>query len=335
MSPIRVAFIGCGAVVERSHLPAIHQIPDLSTTVLIDQNTTQIKSLSERYEVTHTGDDVNKYIDDFDLAVIATPSATHYDICKSLLQNNKHVLVEKPVSESYEQAMQLVQIAEQKNKLLAVSLVRRYLNHYRLFKSLIDSDIVGEIHEFIVEEGGNYNWPVQSVSIFHKEKAGGGVLIDTGAHLLDACMWWFGEFTEVDYYDDDMGGVEADCEIKVKMKIGCQGVIRMSRIRPLENRIQVTGVKGKLSMNLGSGELSLELDNKPEQFKGTAYNSGYSVGSTVDLFISQFNRILKCLNSGMISSADSNLVTGRQCLESIRLIEACYANRKEIEPCFF
>jgi len=55
-------------------------------------------------------------------------------------------------------------------------------------------------------------WKVASDFMFRKE-AGGGVLADTGAHLLDLLLWWLGDYESVEYCDDAVGGVEADCEL--------------------------------------------------------------------------------------------------------------------------
>ena len=69
-----------------------------------------------------------------------------------------------------------------------------------------------------------YSWPVASDFMFRKD-AGGGVLADTGAHVLDTVLWWLGDWDKVEYHDDAHGGVEADCLLKLTMKSGAVGTV--------------------------------------------------------------------------------------------------------------
>ena len=57
---------------------------------------------------------------------IVTPTTTHFELAKVLLQQGKHVLVEKPMTDSSEQAAELIQIAQQKNCVLQVGHVERF-----------------------------------------------------------------------------------------------------------------------------------------------------------------------------------------------------------------
>ena len=330
--PLRVAFIGCGAVVEKSHLPALVQVKNLIATVAIDYNETQLTTLSEQYQILHSGTNIEKFTDQFDLAVVATPSASHYEITKTLLDQGKHVLVEKPLSSEYQQACDLVDLAKKANLTLGVSLVRRYLNHYKLFKTLLDSEIIGAIKSFNVEEGGIFNWPVQAESFYQKNKSGGGVLIDTGAHLLDACIWWLGNYATVQYSDDSLGGVEADCQLNLTMESGATGVITMSRVRGLQNSIHVIGEKGILTMHLITGEITLDLNGSSTSLQGRAVQrEGSNNYSTVDLFSKQYRKMVSRIYTDRDN--DIGLVTGEQSLESIRLIEACYTERQQSDSC--
>jgi predicted dehydrogenase len=65
-------------------------------------------------------------------------------------------------------------------------------------------------------EGGQFDWPVRSTGYFTRAQSGGGVLQDIGTHVLDLLAWWFGEPEALLYEDDAMGGVEANCRIRVR-----------------------------------------------------------------------------------------------------------------------
>ena len=63
-------------------------------------------------------------------------------------------------------------------------------------------------------------WPFATDFLLKKEMAGGGVLADFGVHVLDLLLWWLGDWAEVEYRDDAMGGIESDCEMRLTMRSG-------------------------------------------------------------------------------------------------------------------
>jgi len=331
MNPVRVAYIGCGAVVERSHLPALQNVESMKPSVLVDLNQSQLDALAGIYGVNNSGPSIHKFIDEFDLAVVATPSATHYEIGKNLLQQGKHVLMEKPLAVRFEEARELVELSLSKQRVLAVSLVRRLLPHFQLFKSLLDSSVIGQVTKFEVEEGAVFNWPVQGSGFFNHAKSGGGVLIDNGAHLLDALLWWLGDFKEVSYRDDAQGGVEADCHLDLLMKSGALGTVKMSRLRNLRNEITVHGELGVLKMSLVSGEIDLKPSGAALSLSGRAFsNEGSVMPTTLSLFEQQYQGIVNKINGQ--PAVDASMTSAESCLPSIKLIETCYQNRTSADP---
>ena len=330
MTSLRIAYIGCGAVVQRSHLPALASIPELVVNVLIDTDEAQRTALGDTYDVKNLGESFSPFSEQFDLAVIATPSVSHYALAKELLECGKHVLVEKPLSVEYDQACELVELAKQKNRILSVSLVRRFLPHFRLLKSLLSAQVIGQVQHFDIEEGAVFNWPVQGAGFYRHQTSGGGVLMDNGAHLLDACLWWFGNYQSVNYKDDAQGGVEAECHLDLMLSSGASGTITMSRLRNLDNQVNVIGDKGQLVMDLASGDIDLTIGGAPVSLSGKATLEGrHPKVDTVGLFVHQYTELYRVINSVTVKDK-TDLVFGRDCLESIRLIDACYKNREPL-----
>jgi len=328
MNKLRMAYIGCGAVVERSHLPAILNCRKFSVSCLIDFNQDQRTRLAEQYQVVNHGESLEKFIQEFDVAVIATPSATHYHLVKQLLNLGKHVIVEKPLATDYVSAKLLVELAQEKKLTLSVSLVRRFLPHFKLFKSLLSTNLLGDIQTFTIEEGNIFNWPVQGDGFYDSSVSGGGVLLDNGAHLLDACLWWLGNYKKVTYYDDAQGGVEAECHLELTLENGIRGTVQMSRLRQLSNNIHIFGDRGKLSMDLASGDIDLMINDSMVDLRGSAFHKGKPVQvQTGDLFERQYHSFYNAVTNNDVDG-ESDLVLGRDCLWSIKLIEECYENRQ-------
>ncbi len=77
---------------------------------------------------------------DFDSAIVATSSTTHYEIAKVLFKNNIHCLIEKPVTTNYENAKELFDLAESNNKTLLVDHTFLYDSSILKLKEIIDSN---------------------------------------------------------------------------------------------------------------------------------------------------------------------------------------------------
>ena len=135
---------------------------------------------------------------------------------------------------------------------LAINLIRRRYNSFRIAKQLLDADMLGRVNEVKCQEGRIFGWPLSSMDLLDPQRAGGGVLMDTGTHNLDILRWLFsGELELVSYEDDSLGGVEANCDLELKIKnehdeIPCQIMLGRSRILP--NNIIISGDRGSLEI---------------------------------------------------------------------------------------
>jgi predicted dehydrogenase len=83
-----------------------------------------------------------------DAVAIATPVSTHYNLAKQALLADKHVWLEKPMTETVEQAEELIELAEKKKKILFVDHTFVYTGAVRKMKELIEKDELGDIVYF-------------------------------------------------------------------------------------------------------------------------------------------------------------------------------------------
>lgn len=83
-----------------------------------------------------------------DAVVIATPAATHFKLAALALEKGKHVLVEKPLTTDYQDAIKLVQLAKKVNKILMVDHIFVYSEPVKKLKKLIDQKFLGDIYYF-------------------------------------------------------------------------------------------------------------------------------------------------------------------------------------------
>lgn len=108
---------------------------------------TSIKKFYPTIETVTNPDDVI-YSREIEAVVIATPVSTHFPFAKKVLEANKHVLIEKPMTNSIIEAEELIQLASKKNNVLMVDHTFLYTGAVQKMKELIDDDKIGKIKYF-------------------------------------------------------------------------------------------------------------------------------------------------------------------------------------------
>lgn len=318
---LRLGIIGCGAVTKRGHLPALKNISLYKLEMLVNEDENIVKNLCQRYKVPKYSTDFRDCFDKIDAAIVALPHHLHANVSIGLLQHGIHVLCEKPIAMSYLQACKMLKAAAQNSSILSVNYVRRFYWSSRKVKEIIQSRDLGPPLSIICEEGSTYEWPTVSGFFFNPKYAGGGVTIDTGAHLFDMLLWWLGEYpTKIDYKDDNFGGVEAESEAKFLFSSGVEARIRMSRLVPLKNSYELIFEKGKIIYFLGNfNKIMISKDNISTSVYSPKRNS----------FISYFRMMLEDFALSIIENRQP-FITAKEAVECTKLIKQCYATKKEM-----
>lgn len=257
--PMRVAIVGCGAVAEMKHLPSLMGSKMLIVKALVEPQQERLKQLGQKFGIENlltTIDGIEQYAD---LAIVATPHHLHAPLGISLMKKGLHILVEKPLATTVQEALSMIDTARQHKRKINVGLIRRFYPSYRLVRQILEQGWLGEIETFDFREGSIFSWPAVSDTLFRKDSAG-GVLYDVGSHTLDMLLSWLGEFQAVEYWDDNVGGVEANCLLKIGLKNGVQGTVELSRTRQLRNTCIIKGTKGELEVGtVFNGPLTLRI----------------------------------------------------------------------------
>src|SRR5581483_5096919 len=325
----RLAIIGCGAVVDHHLVPALKRVGWMPS-VLIDTSPKRIGVVAQRMgskgKTAITGSDWRALLDQFDAAIVAVPHSLHAPIGIGLAEAGKHVFMEKPLATNTADCEQMIEAADARGVVLSVGLLRRYLRIARWTKALLDAGVLGEIKHFSVREGFVFNWDTSTDAVLRPNLAGGGVLIDTGAHTLDLILWWLGDVASLEYRDDAQGGVEADCEIECRMASGATGRIELSRTRDLRNSIRIEGSKGFVEVHLYKNEVLAGSSN------ALAFTHDGISGQQMEpqFFPELFDAELRDFK--ISASGEGKVgVTGRDGVKSVDMIARCYAARQPLK----
>jgi predicted dehydrogenase len=298
---------------------------DIKPALLVDINLPRAQTLADSFHALRASDDYRSCLGEFDAAIVASPHHLHAPICVDLLRRGIHVLVEKPMAMTAGECHDMNAAAEEGKAVLAVGLMRRYQQNIRWAKAVLDAGVLGSIESFDFQEGSVYGWPVASGFFFRKETAGGGVLMDTGAHTLDLLLWWLGDVVSFEYYDDSYGGVEADCKLHLMLTSGASGVVELSRTRDLRNSAILRGKRGEIEVGLGNRKYVSASSKEILAYSDGTVKSDPEVKQLFrDLYVSQLKDWLRAIETGQVPC-----VAGTEAARSVRFIEACYARRQE------
>lgn len=124
-----------------------NQSPNCELSYLCDANTSQLEKISALYPQAALVDNVDELLlkQDLDAVAIATPVSTHYALTKKALLSGKHVLVEKPMTDSVAEAQELVTIAKEQSLTLMVDHTFNYTSAIQKLKALIQKEELGEL----------------------------------------------------------------------------------------------------------------------------------------------------------------------------------------------
>lgn len=325
---LRLAVVGCGAVAAIHHLPAISLSGNAEAVMLVDADPGRARDLASRFGVPETATDYRSLPGRVDAAIVALPNSLHAPVSIDLLRQGIHVLVEKPMALNVRECDAMIAAAEAGRAVLAVGLEFRFFDSSLLVRNLLHDGLLGKIHRFEMHQGVIPRWPFATDFLLKKETAGGGVLADFGVHVLDLLLWWLGDWTDVEYWDDAQGGIESDCELRLGFSSGLTGRVEISRTRNLANACLFEGERASLEVGIWDPdpEIRLLLADREVALAGRARQPE---GSGVD-FLEAFVRQIDDFAAAVRERREPH-VPGREGRRSQELIEACYARRQSLE----
>jgi predicted dehydrogenase len=121
--------------------------PDFHLKTICDFSDDRLKIAGKLYRNTELTKNIKDLFTDngLDAIAIATPVSTHFELAQKALANGKHVWLEKPMTETVEQAETLIELSEQKNKKLIMDHTFIYTGAVRKMKDLVKSGDVGDL----------------------------------------------------------------------------------------------------------------------------------------------------------------------------------------------
>lgn len=327
MNTWNFGIIGCGSVAD-FHMEAIRQIEGASLTAVSSRNADIAKSAAERESCAWTTD-YQQLIRraDVDIVCVTTSSGSHARIGLDVLNAGKHLVIEKPIAMSANDATELVRTAKERGVTLSVISQRRFEAQNQAVKRVLEDGALGKLLQVEV------SIPFYRTQAYYDSAdwrgtiaEDGGALMNQGIHSLDLLLWFAGEvrsvFGQVATQTHEMEAEDLGLAI-VQFQSGAFGTIMASTsTQPgFAATINLYGELGAIKLEGNSiVHWTVPGRNKP------AWNHSETYGGVTDprSIASDFHQsqLIDVISS--IETGGSPLVTGEDGLRAVQLVEAIY-----------
>lgn len=187
-------------------------------------------SFAEKYNVKIVYDSIDDIFTDpeVDIIYITTPHNTHYPFMKKALENGKHLLVEKSITLNSEELDEMVEMAKEKNLVLAEAMTIWHMPLYNELCRLLNSGELGKV-QMITMNFGSFKEYDMSNRFFNPELAG-GALLDIGVYALSIVRSFMDESPEeiVSQMKAAPTGVDEQATILLKNSCGQMATVALS-----------------------------------------------------------------------------------------------------------
>ena len=199
MAQIGVAVVGTGFG-QKVHIPGLQAHHRTEVVAVWNRDRTKAQTVADANSISLATSDLSEILnsDRIQAVTLATPPFAHYDMAKDIIAAGKHLLLEKPVTLSVEEAEHLQQLAIENNVIVIPDFEFRFIPAWQHFAELLKQNIVGKKRlikiDWIASSRASseraWNWYAQ-------KELGGGALGSIGSHTFDYVNWLFGPATTI------------------------------------------------------------------------------------------------------------------------------------------
>jgi predicted dehydrogenase len=318
---VRVAAVGCGYW-GPNVIRNLDALEGFELRWVCDTDPDRLMPVAGRYPSARSTLDLQDLFEDpaVDAIYLATPVSTHYELARRALLEGKHVLIEKPLATTVEQAEELATIAADKHLTLMVGHTFVFSPPVRKVRELIDSGSIGPIYYV---ETTRVN-----LGLFQKDVS---VLWDLGPHDLSILIYWLGEVPrQVSARGRSYLGeaLEDVAFLTLEFPSGILAQVQLSWLAP--SKLRRTSIVGRQKMIVYDDLEPVEkvkifdrgVDRQPASFGEfqLTYRSGDILSPRLDttepLYL-ECQHFLDCIRSGRTPDASA-----RSGVDVVRVIQA-------------
>ncbi len=206
--PLQIGLLGFGSM-GRTHTWAVRNLPffygelgfSAVTAGVVTTSEEKSRRIANEFDIPRFGIDENALIEDPDIDIIdiCTPNICHFETLKKAIASGKHILCEKPLCISQEEAEALMRLPRRDGQIIGMVFNNRWMAPVMRAKQLIDEGRIGRVLSFRASYLHNSATDVNRPAGWKQDRSicGGGVLFDLGSHVIDLMSFLCGRFSAV------------------------------------------------------------------------------------------------------------------------------------------
>jgi UDP-N-acetylglucosamine 3-dehydrogenase len=319
---LNVVVIGVGNM-GKHHVRNYFEMENVNLVAVCDINKELANRVAKKYSC-KAYDNYKELLEqeDFQAASIAVPTSLHKKVSLDFIEKRKHVLLEKPIAKTIEEAQDIIRAAREKKVKLLIGHIERFNPAVQKLKELIKKDVLGKLTSIIARRVGVAPPQIQDAN----------VIVDMAVHDIDIINY-FVEKPPMKIYSSYGKALikrrEDYAEIFMIYKGGVTGFVQANWITPIKIRnINVTGTKGYAELNYITQELIISKNNYPGNVKtfsdiiqaGKPITMGLPITKSEPLK-EELKHFVRCIEKNKKPA-----VSGEQALHTLRIAIAATKN---------
>ncbi|MBC2367472.1 Gfo/Idh/MocA family oxidoreductase [Listeria booriae] len=189
---LKIGIIGCGGIANGKHMPSLKSVAEAKMVAfcdIVEERAVKAKAdFGDANASVYT--DYKELLADktIDVIHVCTPNISHAEISIAAMEAGKHVMCEKPMAKSTEEAQSMIDASKKTGKKLTIGYQNRFRKDSQFLQEVCANNELGEI--YYAKAKAIRRRAVPTWGVFLDEEAqGGGPLIDIGTHALDLTLW--------------------------------------------------------------------------------------------------------------------------------------------------
>ncbi len=323
---IRAAVIGVGSI-GRHHVRIYNLLDDVQLVAIADTDEARRSAISRRYKVTAYASYQELFDrEQVDVVSVAVPTVNHREVSLSAIEHGVHVLVEKPIAATVEEADEMIRRAAERKLTLTVGHVERFNPALVELKRRLDAGELGHVFQLHGRRLSPFPAYIRDV----------GVAMDLATHELDIMRYLVGSEVEKVYanternihhkYEDTLSGI-------LRFENGTVGVLDINWLTPTKVReLRVTGARGMFLVDYLKQDLYFyENSQAPSPWDAMALFRGVGEGNVmkfnlnkVEPLEAEFRAFIQAALHGTLPA-----VTGMDALYTLALVQMLLASAEQ------
>jgi predicted dehydrogenase len=256
MQKLKIAVIGVGYL-GKFHAQKYAQLPEAELVAVCDSSAEVAKAIADEHGVEFYTD-YNQLIDKVDAVSIVVPTQKHYEVAKVFLENGVHVLLEKPITSTVEQARELVNIADENNLVFQIGHLERFNPAVMALDDVLKEAQFIESHR---------------IAPFNPRGADVNVVLDLMIHDIDIIL----DFVRSPVKSIQTNGVPVlsnDIDVanaRIQFENGCVANVTASRVSmKSERKMRIFQPDAYITIDFQNKKLGVHRKGEGEMFPGIA-----------------------------------------------------------------